>query len=116
MAQGTIKWYDETKGFGFIDRGPDEEDIWFHARDRTNGTDESRFLAGARVEFAEESARGRSKACISRVLDGAEPEPAAAQEPAQYTMDEALSGLSEALLGAAEWLDLVRGLVKNAGL
>lgn len=116
MAQGTIKWYDEAKGFGFIDRGPDEEDIWFHARDRTNGTDESRFLAGARVEFTEESARGRSKACITAVLDGPAPEPAAVPEPAQYTFDEALAGLSEALLGAAEWLDIVRVLAKSAGL
>jgi cold shock CspA family protein len=116
MAQGSIKWYDEAKGFGFIDRGPDQDDIWFHARDRTNGTDEARFLAGARVEFTEESVRGRSKACITAVLADGEPEPAAVPEPAQYTFGEALAGLSEALLASAEWLDIVRDLAKNAGL
>jgi cold shock CspA family protein len=117
MPEGTIKWYDDAKGFGFLARGPGEDDIWFHARDRTNGTDESRFLPGARVEFTEEIARGRAKACISRILDGAGPEPApAGPEVPQYTMDDALAGLSESLLAAAEWLDIVRALAKNAGL
>jgi cold shock CspA family protein len=116
MPEGAIKWYDEAKGFGFIER-PGQDDIWFHARDRTNGTDESRFLAGTRVEFTEETSRGRAKACITAVLDGAgaEPAPETAAAP-QYTLDEALAGLSEALLGAAEWLDIVRVLAKSAGL
>lgn len=113
MAEGSIKWYDEAKGFGFIER-EGQDDIWFHARDRINGTDESRFLAGTRVEFAEETSRGRPKACITAVLDDAEAEPALADpEVPQYTMDEALAGLSEALLGASEWLDIVRGLAKD---
>jgi len=118
MAEGTIKWYDDNKGFGFIER-EGEDDIWFHARDRTNGTDEAQFVPGARVEFRVENPRGRAKACITRVLAGpaAEPEPVAeAADVPQYTFDEALAGLSEALLGAAEWLDIVRALAKNAGL
>lgn len=112
MAEGSIKWYDEKKGFGFIDRGPDEDDIWFHSRDRGTGIDEAQFVPGARVSFEVSSSARGPKACITRVLvSGAEPALAEPEAP-QYTLDDALAGLQEALLGASEWLDIVRALVK----
>lgn len=29
MAEGTVKWYDDKKGYGFISTG-DSEDLFFH--------------------------------------------------------------------------------------
>lgn len=113
MAEGTIKWYDENKGFGFIERGPHEDDIWFHARDRSNGTDEAQFVAGTRVEFTEETVRGRPKACISRILGAGAPVPAEpGPEVPQYTAEEAFKGLREAQLAVSEWTDIIEGLFR----
>jgi CspA family cold shock protein len=113
MAEGTVKWYDDNKGFGFIER-EGQEDIWFHARDRSGGVDEAQFLPGARVVFTEELVRGRAKANITAVLGGSrgepEPEPGPAQE---YTADEIIKGLEETFLAGLEWLDLLKQLAKD---
>ncbi len=110
MGEGVIKWYDEKKGFGFIDRGLHEDDLWFHCRDRAGGVDEALLVQGARVEFEPSSSVRGPKGCITRVLPG-EPAQEVPEAP-QYTFDEALAGLSEALLGAAEWLDIIQSLRK----
>lgn len=30
MPRGTVKWFDAKKGYGFIDMGDDDEDIFVH--------------------------------------------------------------------------------------
>ena len=32
MAQGKVKWFNNAKGFGFITRGENEEDVFVHFR------------------------------------------------------------------------------------
>lgn len=32
MATGTVKWFDETKGFGFIAQGNGNPDVFVHFR------------------------------------------------------------------------------------
>ena len=54
---GTVKWFDDAKGFGFIERegGPD---VFVHFR-AINGTGRRTLSEGQRVSFDEEpSAKG----------------------------------------------------------
>ena len=47
-VQGTVKWYNDTKGFGFIEQ-PNGNDVFLH---RTQMSDpESKFQPGIQVEF-----------------------------------------------------------------
>ena len=48
MPQGKIKWYDETKGFGFIDTG-EGKDIFLHRSGLKNNYDVPQ--EGDQVEF-----------------------------------------------------------------
>ena len=50
MAQGTVKWFSNEKGFGFIERGNGEEDVFVHHT--AIAMDGYRSLTeGQRVEF-----------------------------------------------------------------
>ncbi len=111
MGEGIIKWYDAKKGFGFIDRGPHEDDLWFHGRDRADGLDEALLIQGAQVRFEVCGSVRGPKGLITRVLSG---EPAQeVPEARQYTLEEVFKGLREAQLAVAEWTDILESLVRG---
>ena len=50
MPQGTIKWYNPTKDYGFIEQEPGTEDIFIHGSDLLEKTQNS-LQKGQIVEF-----------------------------------------------------------------
>ena len=51
MPEGTVRWFDAERGFGFLDRGDDAEDLFVHASEIV-GDDGPRVLReGQTVEF-----------------------------------------------------------------
>lgn len=54
--EGTVKWFDNKKGFGFIAREDNKSDIFIHFR-AIKGTGYKSLLEGQRVSF--EVAEGR---------------------------------------------------------
>lgn len=68
MNNGTVKFYNGTKGFGFIEAGDGSRDIFVHATalERAGITS---LLPGQRVEFdLEQDQKGRSTAANVRLL------------------------------------------------
>ena len=63
MTTGKIKFFNTTKGYGFIAPDDGSCDIFFHAKGLRNRTDEPDLEAGAAVEFTGELDRtGRPRA------------------------------------------------------
>lgn len=50
---GTVKWFNDSKGFGFIERGNGEKDVFVH-HSAIEGTGFKSLKEGQRVEFAVE--------------------------------------------------------------
>lgn len=46
---GKVKFYSRTKGYGFIDRGTGERDVFVHAKDLPGGINE--LLQNQKVSF-----------------------------------------------------------------
>jgi len=68
MAKGTVKWFNATKGFGFIEPEDGGKDVFVHVsavqNSGLNGLDE-----GQKVSYEmEEDNRGRSSAAQIKVI------------------------------------------------
>jgi CspA family cold shock protein len=61
MSQGTVKWFDSDKGFGFIKPDDNSNDLFVH-HSETNGVT---LMEGDTVEF--EIGQGRKGPCAVNV-------------------------------------------------
>ncbi|HZT91662.1 MAG TPA: cold-shock protein [Gaiellaceae bacterium] len=50
MAEGTVKWFSNEKGYGFIERGNGEPDVFVHFT-AINGEGYKSLAEGQRVSF-----------------------------------------------------------------
>ena len=58
MASGTVKWFNDSKGYGFITPDEGGEDLFVH-HSGIDGTGFKTLAEGAKVEFtAEQGAKG----------------------------------------------------------
>jgi CspA family cold shock protein len=51
MAEGTVKWFNPRKGYGFITVDDEETDIFVHANDVTGEGLRNELYENQRVEF-----------------------------------------------------------------
>ena len=91
-STGTIAWFRENKGFGFIHPDDGSDDIFMHATDVVEG-DESQLVEGTRVAYQTSGSHRGPKAVKIRVVAAqpapdSVPEQAAAQEEAWSLPDE----------------------------
>jgi len=111
--RGAIKWFNPDKGYGFIDPGPEEDDLFFHVRDVERGTDEAALVDRAPVEFEPSSnAKGPTARNVRVVMAQPQPEAGEAQPP-DISWDEAVQGLKQALLAAVEWAEVLERIAKD---
>ncbi len=63
VMQGTVKWFDSTKGFGFITPSDGSKDIFVHKNEATGSLQD-----GDRVEFeVAQSDKGPNATNVKRV-------------------------------------------------
>ena len=67
MAQGTVKWFNEDKGFGFITPDEGSKDVFVHFSAITGGGFRS-LAENQRVQFdIEQGARGPQAVAVTAV-------------------------------------------------
>ncbi len=73
MPSGSIKWFSPSKGYGFITRDTDGEDIFLHYSGLAPGQ-ERRLFPGDKVEFQEADGEKGIKAINVSCTERATPE------------------------------------------
>jgi len=51
MAQGTVKWFNTRKGYGFIKVDGEDQDVFVHAKEVQNAGFRNELFENQRVEF-----------------------------------------------------------------
>ncbi|RJP75102.1 MAG: cold-shock protein [Candidatus Zixiibacteriota bacterium] len=51
MSQGTVKWFNTRKGYGFINVDGSSEDVFVHAKEVRGGDFRAELVQDQRVEF-----------------------------------------------------------------
>ena len=67
MSTGTVKWFNEGKGFGFICPDDDGDDLFVH-HSEIKGTGYATLQEGQKVEF--EVGQGKKGPCATGVIPG----------------------------------------------
>ena len=67
MAEGTVKWFSDAKGFGFIEQEDGGEDVFVHYSD-VEGSGYKSLAEGDRIEFdVEQGPKGLRAANVTKV-------------------------------------------------
>lgn len=72
LAKGTVRWFDEVKGYGFIQQDSGGADLFVHFRNINRNGDKGRFALseGDRVSFeVSEGAKGLMAVGVSPVAE-----------------------------------------------
>ena len=70
MADGTVKWFNPTKGYGFICPGDGGRDVFVHIS-AVESAGISNLVEGQRVSYEIVENRGKSSAANLRIVENA---------------------------------------------
>ena len=65
MSTGTVKWFDASKGFGFITPDDGGKDLFVHHSEIQSGSDYATLNDGQKVEY--EVGQGQKGPCANKV-------------------------------------------------
>jgi len=65
MSKGTVKWFNDSKGFGFITPEDGGKDLFVHHSEIQSGGEFASLKDGQKVEF--EVGQGQKGACANKV-------------------------------------------------
>jgi CspA family cold shock protein len=67
VSTGTVKWFNENKGFGFITADDDGDDLFVH-HSEIKGTGYATLQEGQKVDFT--AGQGKKGPCATDVIPG----------------------------------------------